>query len=497
MAIAGQEKMKTIDVKHIGESFVSQTPEKTSEISLNVRRGKISEFPEKYLVLSELFDSMVCSIRLLSLRKRSTTFRNIQIQVEILTGRNFQYRNLAQMKYILPEALKLKKVLVQDKKSLCLKPEIYIMLVHDIVGSDHEQSVYVALSDLFTSRMKHFHGKHPEVSDIPEAGLPEPFNEKNTSIEEDSQNLGLSIPIGADLENPSDIPSSFRELFAQKGVTEAEETTTQHLLSCSPGLPYKVINLTNQEREAIISPSPGFERDITKSGQVERCTSDVCTSESKSTPLKLGSEISEITLDTPAQPTPKRSSSCQNKQKSVMNDGNSIGSLTAKRSLMFSHLEDEQNVSDFINEGKEQTGSVQDGLLEAELNENPLKDGSVNIDVNDYSTRDSNKICQHDLTEQQQSSTRLSDFVPVINQIFKSMGWRSITKDELVHKIIVNHCDVDDKSDVERQVEILENLVPDWIYKKLTPSLDHLYSINKVSDLDTILEKVSSSNFNE
>lgn len=481
MEEAGVEKMKTIGAQHIGERFVSQTPEKTSEIRINVRREKVTEIPEKYLILSELFDSMVCSIRLLSLRKRSTTFHNIQIQVEILTGRKFQYRNLAQMKYILPEALKIKKVLVHDKNAFCRKLEICIMLVHDMLGSDHEQSVYVTLSRLFTSRMRNFHRKHPEDSDIPEAELPELFNEKNTPVEEESANMSLLKPMEADLENSSPI--------SQKDVPEANETT-QHLPSYSPGPPINVFHLIDQELEDRITPYPCFEIDVANSGQPEGCNSDICTSERKCTPLKPDTKSSEITVETPAQPTPKRSSSCQDKHKNVMNDDNAVVSLTAKRSLMFSHLEDEHNVSDLINEGIEQTGSVQDGLLEAEIDEDPSKDGT--IDVKDYSTRDGYNISQHDLTEPDQSSTCLSDFVPVIHQIFKSVGWRSITKEELIHKIIMNYCDIDEKSDAERQVELLENLVPDWIYKKLTPSGDHLYSINKVTDLGTILERVSS-----
>ncbi|KAK1356948.1 hypothetical protein POM88_050204 [Heracleum sosnowskyi] len=46
----------------------------------------------------------------------------------------------------------------------------------------------------------------------------------------------------------------------------------------------------------------------------------------------------------------------------------------------------------------------------------------------------------------------------------------SITKEELVHKIIMNALDVVEKREVEEQIDLLEKLGPDWIGKKLAPS---------------------------
>lgn len=46
----------------------------------------------------------------------------------------------------------------------------------------------------------------------------------------------------------------------------------------------------------------------------------------------------------------------------------------------------------------------------------------------------------------QQMSACLADLVTIIHSIFKSLNWSLITKEELVHKIIMNNFDIVERS---------------------------------------------------
>jgi chromatin licensing and DNA replication factor 1 len=73
------------------------------------------------------------------------------------------YSHLAQIKYILPEAIQIEKTLVHDKKTLCMKPDMKITLLFDVVEGHHEQSDFLALHQLFASRLIRFFTMQPEV----------------------------------------------------------------------------------------------------------------------------------------------------------------------------------------------------------------------------------------------------------------------------------------------------------------------------------------------
>jgi len=83
--------------------------------------------------------------------------------------RRFTHGHLAQLQYILPEAIVLKKFLVHDERTCCMKPDIHISLNPEGVESDvkgHPQRRRVSLKKLFQSRLRDFFESHPEVSHI-------------------------------------------------------------------------------------------------------------------------------------------------------------------------------------------------------------------------------------------------------------------------------------------------------------------------------------------
>ncbi|KAK1371868.1 hypothetical protein POM88_037960 [Heracleum sosnowskyi] len=135
--------------------ILSRTPAKANETLPNKYRRDATGLPQKYKTISDFFDGMTTSVRLLSLRKKSTTFRNISTQVQILARREFLYKHLAQIKYILPEAVKTERILIHNEKNRCMEPEMKISLLFDIVEGHDEGSDYLALRSLFTSRYTH------------------------------------------------------------------------------------------------------------------------------------------------------------------------------------------------------------------------------------------------------------------------------------------------------------------------------------------------------
>jgi len=68
------------------------------------------------------------------------------------------------MKYILPKGIEIEKVVVVDKKSLCMKPVLKITLVFDVVEDHSEQSADLALLRYFNSRLINFLDLHPDVT---------------------------------------------------------------------------------------------------------------------------------------------------------------------------------------------------------------------------------------------------------------------------------------------------------------------------------------------
>ncbi|KAM3319369.1 CDT1-like protein a, chloroplastic [Capsicum chacoense] len=481
------EKMGTAGA---ATEFSSLTPAKKDEQSHITHEIDIAELPEKYRNLSEFFDRMVSSLRLLSLRKRSPTFQNVSSQVEVLTGRKFIHRHLAQIKYIVPEAIQIDKLLVHDAKTMCMKPDVKVTLHFDIVEDHLEQSKFMTLSSLFASRLMDFLHKHAQQDcDIPEAILPDPFNQSCLT-----SNADLPIDISSSNESnslsSSHLCPSFSPCFSRESAF-AEAKIDQFSVPLSTGTPYESDSTLNQELDSERT-SPESSKSSINQNNVEECQPIPACSlvGNERTPMKILSE-SELMLETPAQPTPKRSVPItEDKHKKMTEQESLVLNLTVKRSLDFSTLPGAEMPSDLI------SGSIEHHELNMERKTISNED-HVNADVfpNEVQERSCSfckeeKIYQSHLTAARQESFGLSDLVRLIHRIFQSVGCQSMTKMELVHKIIVNDFDIDENTDVEGQIELLERLVPDWLYKKSAPTGDLLYSIKKASDLNSVCERV-------
>jgi len=88
------------------------------------------------------------------------------MKCSFLLSRRFTYGHLAQLKYLLPEAISVKKVLLRDEATCCMKPELQIYLQTDTIESSikqKEESGYSILRKVFRQRLLNFSRGHPEV----------------------------------------------------------------------------------------------------------------------------------------------------------------------------------------------------------------------------------------------------------------------------------------------------------------------------------------------
>ncbi|CAL9107113.1 unnamed protein product [Musa textilis] len=154
------------------------------------------KLPVKYEMLCKFFDSMVTSIRLLQGRASMPTFAKILTMIQILAKRSFTCAHLAQSKYIMPEAIMIKKVLLHDETTCCVKPELQITLHVDAVAENingESGSKYSILTKLFRERIVDFYNGHPQHSTRTKLFM---SPEKSAEAGEE-ENTGRSLSVAA------------------------------------------------------------------------------------------------------------------------------------------------------------------------------------------------------------------------------------------------------------------------------------------------------------
>ncbi|XP_028798511.1 uncharacterized protein LOC114753966 [Neltuma alba] len=350
------------------KSIACQTPEKTSEpLPAKLKEGS-TQLPETYKALEDLFDSMSCSLRLLRLCKKSTTFQNICSQVEVLAKRKFLYRDLGQIKYILPEAICIEKVLVHDNRNLCMKPDLKITLVHEVVLGQSKETTYVALRQLFGFRLLEFFNTHPENTDIPEATLPEPFQQRNSLICEDLP-VDPSILSSSTSDQNQHLlqecqPYPLKRHFSKNNaVSETENNVVTSPIGQSH---HSSDCLENEGGEggsewqkkcttSYLKSDSTNDQDMEKGQQNESCSMGfqcsvvntparlICSPQSvscgsyESSHLKIASSTDMLTTETPAQSTPRRLAPSSDVKLEIMTTQNSISCNKHVKRVLFSH----------------------------------------------------------------------------------------------------------------------------------------------------------------
>ena len=76
---------------------------------------------------------------------------------------------MAQIKHLLPEAIEIKRVLVHDETTRCMKPDLHVSLNADAVeengNSKSESKKKISLRKVFRARLADFVKSHPQVYD--------------------------------------------------------------------------------------------------------------------------------------------------------------------------------------------------------------------------------------------------------------------------------------------------------------------------------------------
>ncbi|CAM8929766.1 unnamed protein product [Rhodiola kirilowii] len=432
------------------------TPEKASERLAAKSKQELVELPEEYKAIVDLFRQMICSLRLLSLCKKSPTFHNICSQVEILAKRKFSYKHLAQIKFILPEAVQIDKIIRHDEESQCMKPDLKITLLFEVVKDHQQKSDFMALCQLFFSRVVDFYSTHSEDCNIPEATLPEPFSQDNEykaippQISTDTRSTDIGV-----LKDSSLISSPDKQICVEDGA--AQRVISLHIPLTIPNAP---------------------------AGSSRACDS-------------YGA--ANFTIETPAKLTPERPiHEADDGYINICNKTSMSSEKPAKRSLDFMHekadgyiLENTISKSEHLNSmwcDIPQTSKPKELMTEGKVTNNKEEDGGGG---NTCEVPDSglNELAS-DMNCKMSSSLR--SCVTIIHSIFQSVNYSSVTKQQLVFKILINSPDIEDRGMVEDHLEQLEKLLPNWISKRISPGGDLMYSIKKLPDAYAVLADLQS-----
>ncbi|KAG8655811.1 hypothetical protein MANES_04G076400v8 [Manihot esculenta] len=518
---------------------ISSWPEESIGESHRPHNAAVEEgparLPAKYETLGQFFDSLDSSIRLLKLKGSMSTFTNVSPKIECLTDRRFSHQHLAQLKYILPEAIEIKKVLMFDERTSCMKPDLHVTVNVDAIECDgnlKSESKNLHLRKIFRARLAEFYRAHPEGDEIPEEMLPEPFNRSKQDLSSEiikapttsspietsaadvyvDQNPNPSLPVESnplERQQPavaSHFSGSFRRRFSQKiAKSEAENTNPNPQKICSQQsiLPISepCFDKISSREEASASASsltrmpsePTTDGDKFSAGVPMPCLPATPCKEInstnyrdnspkkiesfQSTPAKLASPSSSLMSMTPALHPPKR---C------YMSPDDGTTSLADKltrrpsrtRSLKFETPE--KNVVHELND-IEDVSAVDDDILNI-LPESLLQ----SIREKERKVQEERDPAISQAKKRRQMIACLPKLFNMIHFLFQSIKRSVITKEELIHKIIASHSDIVDRREVEEQLKLLLELVPEWISEKLATGGDLLFCINKLSSPETI-----------
>ncbi|KAL6338193.1 hypothetical protein AAG906_015156 [Vitis piasezkii] len=475
----------------------------------NVNRSM--KLPEKYEMLAQFFDSLDSSIRLLRLKGSMSTFTNICPKIECLTDRRFSHGNLAQLKYILPEAIVIKKVLMLDERTSCMKPDLLITLDVDGIENSKLESGNSHLRKIFRARLLDFAKAHPEGDEIPEETLPEPFSQSkqdlhSNMIKDSYSSLPAETSCDVLMEQPqvvaSHLSQCFQRRFSQKISGEAENSNKKpanfslQLSDLPVQDPYLNKSSSNEEVVATVAPSPVKSSSpahlplshppatpLKKTDSTDN--QDFCsmkTPDIQVTPAKLAFSPARLMTMTPSLQPPKRCLMSPHDDSS--NSPNKLVRRPARsRSLKFDTPVKGAEIKEEVNE--KGSLSVDNDILDI-LPENLLE----SIREKERKAIEEQDPAISQAKRRREMIVGLPKLFNMIHFLFQSINRSVVTKEELMHKILASHCDIVDRREVEEQLKLLQELVPEWISEKLASSGDLLLCIKKTSSPESIRQRL-------
>uniref|UniRef100_A0ACD5TNN8 Uncharacterized protein n=1 Tax=Avena sativa TaxID=4498 RepID=A0ACD5TNN8_AVESA len=480
-------------------------------VSSGIQSLVSNELLEKHKNLLNLFNRMDSSIRLLRLRKKLTTFKNIATQVEVLAKRKFLYTHLAQMKHLFPEAIQINRVLLHDEKSTCMYADMEITLAMDSVECNNpHESPAMAICEAFRSKLLCFLESPHKVIDIPKATLPEPFNREELYL--DTLHNGRSVQRvlvnsrgelyldklhdGHSVErvlesssengfsNASHFPRSFQKLMSQKSIAKDTEKTK---LLPDP-------EVTSLGVDATGAPDGSSAKHVSVPVKTNICDTPnrrLISFCENSTP-KQAISPSPVMTETPQMQTPKRPLPTPlGKVETSSRQGSEPRSASsARRSLiMFSPSKlDESPSANTTKLDKDRVANITEDEVTTEKCLFPEETCTF---TNLLVENDEDKTNQVPSMISQEKLYSLRATFDIVCSISRSANNSLIiTKQELFHNILANNLEIEETGEIEEQLHILEDLSPDWISKKLRGGGEVLYSIKQIPDEKLVRERL-------
>ncbi|CAN1131678.1 CDT1-like protein a, chloroplastic [Linum perenne] len=347
-----------------------------------------------------------------------------------LPEKRFSYRNLAQLKYILPEAIEITTMMKFDEQTSCMKPDLHISLDPDAIEFDKKtksrEGKHSSLRKVFCKRLEKFCESHPKGDEVPEAMLPEPFNYIKPN-------------------KASHLPSFFRRSLSRKG-----EMGGRTVGNASISVPASESCLESDGE-------PGLLVAGATAPCIPQTPLKVEGSSLQSTPAKDVLSPSNLMSVTPVQSKQKRSLTI-----SPDYAANSLPTKLVRRLVV------------------EDDGELPEILLES-IREKQRKAEEENDPAISQAKRRLKMIA---------SSPKLFN---TIHFLFQSIGRSVMTKEELIHKIIAGQSDIADRREVEERLSLLEVLLPEWISEKKALSGDLLCCINKSASVEAMRERLEEA----
>ncbi|CAL8178264.1 unnamed protein product [Prunus armeniaca] len=454
------------------DSWPDESPKKK-------RVGRSEKLPEKYEILSEFLNGLDTSIRLLRLRGLKPSFSNICPQIECLTDRRFTCGHLAQLKFVLPEVIEIKKVLVKDERTSCLKPDLHVTINVDALESDgkakSEGGGSMNLRKTFLKRLADISKSHPEDYEIPEETLPQPFDIRKQDIQSDTGKLPLSLSSGDILTDVHTVeqPAVSTSCLQGDEVPESNLNTV-----CSVGERSTCASLYGQ---VPVTPTKGIDP-IENDGSLPTQSDSI-----QSTPAKLASTPARLMADTPALHRPKRCYMSPD-DNSTSSPNKLVRRPPRSRSLKFDTPVKNKNVEDEVPDmGGASIDNDSLDILPEDLLQSLREKERKAIEERNPAISEAKR--------RHQMISSLPKLFNMIHFLLQSMNRSVITKEELVHKLIWTNFDIVDRKEVQEQLKLLLELVPDWISEKQLASEADLIMIhiNKMSDPESIRARLEEA----
>ncbi|GMI66451.1 ARABIDOPSIS HOMOLOG OF YEAST CDT1, homolog of yeast CDT1 A, ARABIDOPSIS HOMOLOG OF YEAST CDT1 A [Hibiscus trionum] len=483
------------------------------------------KLPEKYEILCEFYNSLDSAIRLLRSKGSIPTLTNISPKIECLTDRRFLYSHLAQLKHILPEAIEIKRMLVFDEMTSCMKPDLHVSIILDAIDfgdNSKTETKNLKLRKVFRTRLVDFSNAHPEGDEIPEDDLPEPFNRSKQSLQLNASSIytltekqSLAVQ-GEDIQNevephpsnrtnsnsklaPENLPGSvndqqpvvashlsrsFRKRFSLKTTNKAQEALQN--------VPEICADRSASSGDTTFAPTPSPTRFLSKQTTSETHPKNCLptTPVKELTPLKTEDESHKKAasidstpvkiLSTPARlmtatPTlqPQKRCYMSPDEVSTTSSNKLVRRPQRTRSLKF-----EEKLVDEVHEMADIDKNDVLSILPESLRHSIREKERKALEQRDPAISQAKR--------RQRMIACLPKLFNMIHYFFQSIKRTVITKEELMHKLIAGHCDISDRGEVEEQLKLLQELAPEWINEKVASAGDVLVCINKVSSPESI-----------